>query len=250
MKTIENISKVDINLNKILESELIIAHHIKEVKNDDNVKLETEDNKIPENVTTNVIKTNVVERFTNSYKSVKIKNESGFDLTEEIVEPNVTIEKPKKVLIFHTHTCESYTPSEKYQYEMTGNYRTTDKLYNVVEVGEVLSQHLQKEGFEVIHDTTYHDYPAYSGSYERSYATVQNILKDNNDIEILFDLHRDSIGDSSYAPTVKIGDEYAAQIMFVIGTNGGGLDHPNWHQNLKTAIKIQEKANEKYPRAF
>ena len=44
-------------------------------------------------------------------------------------------------------------------------------------------------------------------------------------------------GDSSYAPTVKIGEEYAAQLMFVIGTNGGGLEHANWLQNLKTAIK-------------
>ena len=54
---------------------------------------------------------------------------------------------------------------------------------------------------------------------------------------------------SDYAPCVKIGDEdIAAQIMFVIGTNGGGLWHPNWNQNLKFAIKIQEKAEEMYPR--
>ena len=38
--------------------------------------------------------------------------------------------------------------------------------------------------------------------------------------------------------------------MFVIGSNGGGLEHPNWIQNLKIAIKIQEKANEKYPGLF
>lgn len=57
-------------------------------------------------------------------------------------------------------------------------------------------------------------------------------------------------GDSSYAPTVKIGEGYAAQLMFVIGTNGGGLEHPNWLQNLKTAIKIQQSANKKYPGLF
>ena len=38
--------------------------------------------------------------------------------------------------------------------------------------------------------------------------------------------------------------------MFVIGTNGGGLEHPNWVQNLKMAVKIQEKANEMYPGLF
>lgn len=57
-------------------------------------------------------------------------------------------------------------------------------------------------------------------------------------------------GDSTYAPTVKIGDEYAAQLMFVIGSNGAGSEHPNWNENLKFAIKIQEKANEIYPGLF
>ena len=32
--------------------------------------------------------------------------------------------------------------------------------------------------------------------------------------------------------------------MFVIGTNQGGLWHPNWNQNLKFAVKIQEKAEQ------
>ena len=48
---------------------------------------------------------------------------------------------------------------------------------------------------------------------------------------------------NEYAPSVKINDMYAAQLMFVIGTDGGGLEHPNWLQNLKIAVKIQEKAN-------
>lgn len=55
---------------------------------------------------------------------------------------------------------------------------------------------------------------------------------------------------SSYAPCVQIGDETVAQLMFVIGTDGGGLSHPNWNKNLKMAIKIQEKANEMYPGLF
>ena len=38
--------------------------------------------------------------------------------------------------------------------------------------------------------------------------------------------------------------------MFVIGTDGGGLEHPNWINNFKFAIKIQEKANEMYPGLF
>ncbi len=56
-------------------------------------------------------------------------------------------------------------------------------------------------------------------------------------------------GDSSYAPTVKIGEEYAAQLMFVIGGNGSSK-HEHWDQNLKFAVKVQEKANELYPGLF
>lgn len=55
---------------------------------------------------------------------------------------------------------------------------------------------------------------------------------------------------ANYAPSVKIGDEMAAQMMFVIGTDGGGLQHLNWQQNLKFAVKLQEKANELYPGLF
>ncbi|MBO4815667.1 MAG: stage II sporulation protein P [Clostridia bacterium] len=51
---------------------------------------------------------------------------------------------------------------------MTGNYRTTDLNYSVARVGTELTNYLQNKGFNVEHNTTYHDYPAYSGSYSRS----------------------------------------------------------------------------------
>jgi stage II sporulation protein P len=79
---------------------------------------------------------------------------------------------------------------------------------------------------------------------------VSNILKNNQGIDLVIDLHRDAVGNSSYAPKVKIGDEVAAQIMFVIGTNGSGLSHDNWNTNLAIAMKIQEKGNELYPGLF
>ncbi len=137
-----------------------------------------------------------------------------------------------------------------YEYVSSGNYRTTDLDKNVVRVGTELTNYLTKKGFNVTHNTTYHDYPAYSGSYTRSLETIQNILA-NEDTQIVIDLHRDAVGSSNeYAPTVKLNDKYAAQMMFVIGTDGGGLEHPNWKQNLKMAVKIQEKANEMYPGLF
>lgn len=191
----------------------------------------------------------LANKFTNQYNDVKIKNETNYELTEDMLKPDIDIDT-KNILIFHTHTCESYTASDKYQYEPTGTYRTTDLNYTVAKVGEELTDYLQKYGYNVIHDTTYHDYPAYTGSYNRSLSTVENLLKTNKS-DIIIDLHRDAIGSNSdYAPTVKIGEDKAAQLMFVIGSNGGGLWHPNWNQNLKFAIKVQNKAQEMYPDLF
>lgn len=137
-----------------------------------------------------------------------------------------------------------------YEYEATGNYRTTNLNYSVARVGTELTNYLKEKGFNVTHNTTYHDYPAYSGSYARSLNTLEGLLEGKN-TQLVFDLHRDAVGSSNeYAPTIKINDNYVAQIMFVIGTNGGGLEHPNWVQNLKMAVKIQEKANEMYPGLF
>lgn len=203
-----------------------------------------------DNIKTEVVTQNPISENANvQYGNVKIKNQTTYNLTEDILNPNIKIDN-KNVLIFHTHSCESYTPSEKYQYTQTGNYRTTDKNYSVIRVGTELENYLKQYNINVIHDTSYHDYPSYTGSYTRSLQTVENILKTIQS-DIIIDLHRDAVGSRpDYAPTVKIGDDYAAQIMFVIGTNDGGLWHPNWQQNLKFAVKVQQKAEEMYPGLF
>lgn len=200
-------------------------------------------------LTTQVLENNVPTKFTNSYKNVQVRNETSYQLTEEMLIPDVTINN-ENILIFHTHTCESYTPTEAFNYEQTGTYRTTDLNFNVARVGEELKKQLDSYGYKVLQDKTYHDYPAYNGSYGRSLTTVENLLKQNTNTDLVIDLHRDAIGDYSYAPTVQIGEDKAAQMMFVIGTDGGGLEHQNWNQNLKFAIKMQEKANELYPGLF
>lgn len=202
------------------------------------------------NVTTEVIPNNVPNKYTDDYNGVEIKNGTNYNLTEDILNCDNLDFNKKDIMIFHTHTCESYTPTEQYSYEETGTFRSTDLNYSVAKVGDVLTEQLQSYGFNVVHDKTYHDYPAYSGSYGRSQATVKNLLNSHTGTDIIIDLHRDAIGDTSYAPSVKIGDEVVSQLMFVIGTDGGGLEHPNWKENLKFAIKVQEKANELYPGLF
>lgn len=247
-------------INTILNSELgvsnrIIAKNLDNIINDDFIsiddKAEIIDTEIPENITTEVLEEkNMKTTYTNIYESVQIKNKSGYELTSDILNPNITLENKKDIIIFHTHTCESYTPTDNFNYQMTGNYRTTDTNYSVARVGAELKGLLENRGYNVIHNTTLHDYPSYSGSYGNSMQTVSNILKDSN-AQMLIDLHRDAVGNGSdYGPTVKINDETVAQLMIVIGTDAGGLEHPNWKENLKFAIKLQAKANEMYPGLF
>lgn len=174
-----------------------------------------------ENVKTEVVTQNpITESYNAEYGKVKIKNQTKYSLTEEILKPDIKIDN-KNILIFHTHSCESYTPSEKYQYTQTGNYRTTDLNYTVTRVGTELENYLKQYNINVQHNTSYHDYPSYTGSYTRSLNTVENMLQTTAS-DIIIDLHRDAIGSRpDYAPTVKIGEEYAAQIMFVIRNKRG-----------------------------
>ena len=224
-----------------------------ENKRDSNNSI-TEDEKIilasNSGIKTEVVTPNPIAENANvQYGNVKIKNQTTYNLTEDILNPNIKIDN-KNILIFHTHSCESYTPSETYPYEQTGNFRTTDLNYTVARLGDELTNYLLGFGFKVNHDKTYHDYPAYTGSYSRSLESVKKDLQENPS-DIIIDLHRDAIGSKSdYDPSVKIGDDVASQLMFVIGTNGGGLYHPNWQNNLRFAIKVQEIANEMYPGLF
>ncbi len=201
-------------------------------------------------LTTEVIESIVPNSFTDDFEGTQIKNGTNLELTDDIYDTSTLDINKSDVIIFHTHTCESYTPTENYPYEESGTFRTLDLNCTVVGVGNYLNTQLTSYGFNVFHDTTYHDYPAYSGSYGRSQATVENLLVSHPGTDIIIDLHRDAIADTTYAPSVKIGDEIVSQLMFVIGTNAGGLEHPNWKQNLKFAVAVQKKANELYPGLF
>lgn len=233
------------NSNQSKEQAISDSSNGDNIQNSEKITLASQDSVKTEVVTTNPISENANVQ----YGKVKIKNQTTYSLTDDILNPDIKIDN-KNVVIFHTHSCESYTSSEKYQYTQTGNYRTTDMNYTVTRVGTELENYLKQYNINVIHDKSYHDYPSYTGSYTRSLKTVENILK-TTPSDVIIDLHRDAVGSRpDYAPTVKIGDDYAAQIMFVIGTNEGGLWHPNWQQNLKFAVKIQQKAEEMYPGLF
>ena len=208
------------SVNAIKESEEITNKENNE-NIQENEKNQTEEKQeiqlAQEGLQTQVITQNPISENSNvTYKNVKIKNQTSYTLTEEMLNPDITIEN-KNIILFHTHSCESYTSSDKYPYTPTGTFRTTDLNFTVVRVGTELENQLKQYQYNVIHNTDYHDYPSYNGSYTRSLATVENILK-TNPSDIIIDVHRDAVGSrSDYATTVKIGDtDEAAQIMFVI----------------------------------
>jgi len=77
---------------------------------------------------------NITASFTDEKSDIQIKNQSKYDVKEILENPNYELKNKNKVVIYHTHTCESYTPSDKYGYEMTGAYRTTDLNFSVAKV--------------------------------------------------------------------------------------------------------------------
>ena len=163
-ENINNNDKLDINYESLENA----------TYNMNNVKSIAETTVIKEN--------NKTDAYTNTYKSVKIKNESSYNLTEEMVLPNVDFQNKEDIIIYHTHTCESYTPTEANNYVASGNFRTIDLNYSVARVGTELTNNLLSLGFNVNHNTTYHDYPAYTGSYTRSLSTIKEMLSKNNSL--------------------------------------------------------------------
>ncbi len=152
-----------------------------------------------------------------------------------------------KVLIMHTHTSESYSES--------AGARTTDNTKNVVRVGEVITETLEKNGISVIHDTTQNDVPSYNGSYNKALKNISAQIEKHPSIEIVLDIHRDYAEQTKedgtkiqLKPVSTVNGEDIAQVMFVVGTDARGLEHPNWKQNLAFAIQIQNKLNEVSPK--
>ena len=159
-------------------------------------------------------------------------------------------EEGPQVLIVHTHGSEAYTMPPGEEYEASSECRTTDCNYNVVRIGDEIAAALEEAGISVIHDATLHDYPQYSGAYDRSLATINSYLEQYPSISFVLDIHRDAISDGEgnmYKVVSNVAGVNAAQMTFVIGTDGGGLEHPNWRENLKLAAAVQQNLLDDYP---
>lgn len=155
-----------------------------------------------------------------------------------------------QVLIMHTHATESYAPYDSDVYDKRYNWRTTDNNNNVVAVGAQLAETLRENGISVLHDTTQHDYPSYTGSYERSEQTVRAYLERYPTIKVVFDVHRDAIereGGVIVKPVVEINGEKAAQLMIMANCDDGSGLIPNWDENFRFAAAMTDQLQKDYP---
>lgn len=155
-----------------------------------------------------------------------------------------------QILIIHSHGSEAYTPESGRNYTASGSYRTLDPDKSVIRVGTVLTQTLQAQGISVIHDTSLNDYPSYDSSYYNSLQRIKNWKDRYPDLQMVIDIHRDAAQDSAgqaVALSTTQNGESCAQLMLVVGTDQGGLTHPNWQENLANALKLQSVLEGMYP---
>ena len=99
-------------------------------------------------------------------------------------------------------------------------------------------------GIPVLHDRTLYDYPSYSGAYDRSLAAIETALAEYPSIHFILDVHRDAIEDAEgneYKVISETGQGSAAQLTLVVGSDGSGLPHPNWMENLRLAVALQNQ---------
>lgn len=193
------------------------------------------------------------EGVTDKYDLVRMKNVNKTqvsikDILNEKIDLSVSKEKPS-VLIFHTHTTETYQILDRDFYAEGFKTRTNDKGKNMVRVGEAIAKEIEKAGFKVIHDKEIYD-TKYTGAYGKSRKGVENLLKKYPSVQITLDIHRDAISDADgtkVKPVAKVKGKKAAQIMLISGCQEEGnpiTNLPDWRYNLTFAVHLQQKLEE------
>ncbi|MBB6636195.1 stage II sporulation protein P [Cohnella thailandensis] len=145
----------------------------------------------------------------------------------------------KVVFVYHSHNRESFYPELK-----AGTKQPDSGAVNVTLVGKRLVGQLEKLGVGAVHSNddyakTIKDYN-WNNSYKYSLQTVKEAMADNKDLQIFFDIHRDSQRRSKTTTTIN-GVDYA-QVYFIIGHR-----NPNWEENEKFANSIHQVLEKEYP---
>lgn len=186
--------------------------------------------------------------------SVTIVNRAGVTLDMDALLsqplPKLKIADEPLILIVHTHATEAYSGGN---YEQSGTYHTLDTENNVVRVGQALADKLNDCGIPTLHDKTLNDAPGYNDAYERTAEVIEQYLEEYPSIQMVIDVHRDAITDTNgeeLAMRTELNGQSAAQLLLVMGTDAGGLEHPNWEGNLAFALQIQAYCTSDAPNLF
>lgn len=152
------------------------------------------------------------------------------------------------VLVLHSHTTESYTKAGE-DYTESSAYRTLNEDYNMLSIGERVTQVLSQYGITAIHDRELHDYPEYTGAYNHSREAAQYYLQKFPSIQLILDLHRDALEQNGQQlrTSATVNGQPSAQLMLVMGTDAGGLSHDGWEQNLSLGLKLQLQLEQQAP---
>ncbi len=191
---------------------------------------------------------------TDKYGKVRVKNvnsKTEINIKKLLAtDAYLTVKKDEPaVLIFHTHTTETYEILDRDFYAVGHKTRTDDSGQNMVRVGREIVKEIERAGYKVIHDTEIHD-SSYNGAYAHSRKSVEKILKENPSVRVVLDIHRDAIQRSDgtkIKPTATVEGKKAAQIMIISGCQeeGGPIEgFPDWKKNLVFAVELQNTLEE------
>lgn len=167
---------------------------------------------------------------------------------DDLLSRSMKIDQTKngpKILIFHTHSQEAFADS-------TSNTATT-----IVGMGRYLSELLNAKGIETIHHDGVYDLIQgkldRSKAYQMAEAGVKEILNQNPSIEVVIDLHRDGVPDTTHLVT-EVNGKKVGKIMFFNGlsrTKKNGdiayLKNPYIQENLSFSFQMQLAAQQLYP---
>ncbi|HPT87820.1 MAG TPA: stage II sporulation protein P [Bacillota bacterium] len=146
------------------------------------------------------------------------------------------------ILLYHTHTTESYLPESGREHANPEKGERGD----IVKVGEYMQKILEeKYGIKTIHDDTIHDSYPFRESYLRSQTTIKKYLEKYPSIKVVFDIHRDAT--PGVTARCTINGQTLSTILMVVGTDKMGLAHPHWKENHQFAKDLSEAMNRYYP---
>lgn len=155
--------------------------------------------------------------------------------SEYVYDPNPAQINEPKVYIYNTHQLESYD-----------NTDYNDITPNVLMASYLLKEELNKAGIPtIVESSNITEYIKqnnlkYYQSYDASRYYAEKVVKDNQNLDLVIDLHRDAI--EKNASTVTINDKEYAKVLFVVG-----MEHENYESNLEVATAINNIIKEKYP---